>query len=142
MELLGERLVHSRIPVTDDDDLDRVIGVVQRRAVFDHIVRKDCNKTLRDLMRPALFVPEAWGGHQLLDRLMAERQHLAVVTDSLGRVVGVVTLEDVLENLLGRPIVGEHDSHPQMQRLAQERMRFRVSMRDTADDDLSSRHET
>lgn len=130
-ELLGERLVHSRIPVTDGDDLDQVIGVVQRRAVFDHIVRKDCNKTLRDLMRPAVFVSEACGGHQLLDRLMAERQHLAVVNDAVGHVVGVATLEDVLENLLGKPIVGEHDSHPEMQRLAQERARFRASTEDT-----------
>lgn len=126
-ELLGERLVHSRIPVTEGDDLDRVIGVVQRRTVFDHIVRKDCDKTIRDLMRPALFVSETCGGHQLLDRLMAERQHLAVVTDAVGHVVGVATLEDVLENLLGKPIVGEHDSHPEMQRLARERARFRAS---------------
>jgi len=126
-DLLGERLVHSRIPITEDDDLDRVVGVVQRRAVFDHIVRKDCNKTLRELMRPALFVSEAWGGHQFLDRLMAECQHLAIVTDAVGHVVGIATLEDVLENLLGKPIVGEHDSHPEMLRLARERARFRDS---------------
>ena len=123
-ELPGERLVHSRIPVTEGDDLDRVIGVVQRRTVFDHIVRQDCNKTLRELMRPALFVSEARGGHQLLDRFMAERQHLAVVTDDFGHVVGVITLEDVLENLLGKPIVGEHDVHPQMRHMADARLRF------------------
>ena len=128
---LGERLVHSRIPVTAGDDLDRVIGVVQRRAVLDHIVREDCNKTLRELMRPALFVSEDWGGHQLLDRLMAERQHLAVITDSSGVVVGVATLEDVLEYLLGKPIVGEHDIHPQMQHLAKERASFRAASEGT-----------
>jgi len=75
-------------------------------------------------MRPALIVSEKWGGHQLLDRLMAERQHLAVVTNADGQVVGVVTLEDVMEYLLGKPIVGEHDSHPEMQHLARERARF------------------
>lgn len=128
--LRGGRLVHSRIPVTEGGDLDRVMGVVQRRVVLDHIVRNECDKTIRELMRPALFVPEAWGGHQLLDRFMAERQHLAVVTDARGHVVGVVTLEDVLENLLGKSIVGEHDSHPEMQRLAQERARFRASTKD------------
>jgi CBS domain containing-hemolysin-like protein len=130
-DLLGERLVHSRMPVTEGDDLDRVIGVVQRRTVFDHILRHDCDKTLRELMRPALFASEAWGGHQLLDRLMAERQHLAVVTDAVGHVVGVATLEDVLEKLLGKPIVGEHDSHPEMLRLARGRARFRASTEDT-----------
>jgi CBS domain containing-hemolysin-like protein len=130
-EILGERLVHSRIPVTDGDDLDRVIGVVQRRAVFDHVVHKDCNKTLRELMRPALFASAGWGGHQLLDRLMAERQHLAVVTDARRHVAGVVTLEDVLENLVGKPIVGEHDTHPEMQHLARERACFRATAGDT-----------
>ena len=120
-----KRLVHSRIPVTEGNDLDRVVGVVQRRTIFDHIVRDDCQVTLRELMRPALFVSEDWGGPQLLDRLMAERQHLAVVTDAGGCVVGVATLEDVLEYLLGQPIVGEHDSHPDMQHLARERASFR-----------------
>lgn len=124
---LGERLVHSRIPVTEGNDLDQVIGVVQRRTVFDHIVRHDCNKTLRELMRPALFVSEDSGAHQLLDRLMKDRQHLAVVRDSGGLVGGVATLEDVLEYLLGKPIVGEHDSHPEMQRLARERASFRAA---------------
>lgn len=104
---------------------DRVVGVVQRRAVFDQIVRDECHVTLRELMRPALFVSENSGGHQLLDRLMAERQHLAVVTNSDGHVVGVATLEDVLEYLPGTPIVGEHDSHPEMQHLARERRSFR-----------------
>ena len=58
---------------------------------------------------------------------MAERQHLAVVQDDSRRVVGVVTLEDVLEYLLGKPIVGEHDAHPEMLHLARERAKFRAS---------------
>ncbi len=123
-ELHGERLVHSRIPVTDGPELDRVVGVVQRRTLFDHLIRDDCGKQLRDIMRPALIVSEDWGSHRLLDRLMAERQHMAIVTDTDGRVVGVATLEDVMEYLLGKPIVGEHDSHPEMQQLARERARF------------------
>ena len=67
----------------------------------------------------------------LLDQLMKERQHLAVVTDPGGLVVGVATLEDVLEFLLGKPIVGEHDSHPQMQHLARERASFRTAREDS-----------
>jgi CBS domain containing-hemolysin-like protein len=133
--LHAEQLVHSRIPVTDDGDLDQVVGVVQRRTVLDHIVRREVNKTLRELMRPALFVPETWRGHQLLDRLMAERQHLAMVHDSSHHLVGVVSLEDVLEYLLGNPIVGEHDTHPEMQRMAQERLRFRTENPKTSEVD-------
>jgi CBS domain containing-hemolysin-like protein len=124
-QLRVDQLVHSRIPVTDEANSEQVIGIVQRRVILDHLVRDDYNKTLGELMRPALIVPETWGGHQLLNSFMAERQHLAVVQESHGRVAGVVTLEDVLEYLLGQPIVGEHDTHPEMQRLAQERLRFR-----------------
>ena len=134
VEFKREQLVHSRIPVTEDGDLDRVIGVVQRRVVLDHIIRNDCGKTIRELMRPNLFVPETWGGHQLLDRLMAERQHIAVVHDVSRHVVGVVTLEDVLEYLLGTPIVGEHDAHPEMQRMARERLRLRPTPLETSSD--------
>jgi CBS domain containing-hemolysin-like protein len=126
-ELRRERLIHSRIPVTEGDDLDRIVGVVQRRTVFDHLTRNDCARRVRELMRPALTVPENWGGHQLLDRLMSEQHQLAIVTSTHGRVVGVVTLEDVLEYLLGTAIVGEHDSHPEMRQLACERARFHQS---------------
>jgi len=130
-ELKSELLIHSRIPVTEGAELDRVLGVVQRRTVYDHLLRENCNKKLRDLMRPALIVPEETGGHQLLDRLMAERQHLAVVTNASGRVVGVVSLEDIMEYLLGKPIVGEHDSHPDMQHMARERARFHADGTDS-----------
>lgn len=123
-ELSGERLVHSRIPVTEGPQLDKVVGVVHRRTLFDHLVRGDRNKLVSDLARPALVIREDQGAHQLLNRLMNERQHLAVVTGTDGLVTGIVTLEDVIEYLLGKQIVGEHDAHPEMQRLARERARF------------------
>lgn len=128
-ELRGERLVHSRIPVTDSTELDRVVGVVQRRNLFDHLIQKDGSKRLRDIMRTALIVDEEWGGHQLLDRLVAERQHMAIVMSNDKLVVGIVTLEDVMEYLLGKPIVGEHDSHPEMLQLARERTKFHAKDR-------------
>jgi CBS domain containing-hemolysin-like protein len=80
--------------------------------------------------RPALFASENLRGHQLLDQLISQHQHLAVILDDAGHMTGIVTLEDVLEYLLGASIVGEHDAHPEMQHLARERARFH------ADDDL------
>lgn len=131
LQVRAEGWVHSRLPLTESGNPNRVMGVVQRRVVFDHLLRGEQGKLLRDLMRPALFVTEDLRGHQLLDRLMSQRQHLAVVTDKTGGMVGVVTLEDVLEYLLGQQIVGEHDKHPDMQELARERSRFHA--RDAAD---------
>jgi len=54
-------LIVAVVLITAEQDLDRVIGVVRRRTVFDHIVRENCNRTLRELMRPALFVSEDRG---------------------------------------------------------------------------------
>jgi CBS domain containing-hemolysin-like protein len=128
VEMHAQQWVHSRVPVTEDSDLDRVVGLVQRRAVFDQLTHGKRTKRLRDLMRPALFVPENLRGHQLLELLIAQRQHLAIVTDAAGQTSGVVSLEDVLEYLLGRPIVGEHDAHPEMERMTRERTQFHASL--------------
>lgn len=128
VEMHAKQGVHSRIPLTEGDDLDHVVGVVQRRAVFDSLIHGPLAslgaKTLRDLMRPALFVPEELAGHRLLEMFIENRQHLAQVIDATGKVSGVVSLEDVMEYVLGRQIVGEHDTHPEMERLARERTRF------------------
>jgi magnesium and cobalt exporter, CNNM family len=120
----AKQWVHSRLPVTESSDPERIVGVVQRRVVFDHLMRDEPTVSVRTLMRPALFVPEHVRGNQLLDRLISQRQHLAVVIDEMGRMTGVVSLEDVLEYLLGSPIVGEHDTHPDMQELARQRARY------------------
>jgi CBS domain containing-hemolysin-like protein len=124
VQVRAKQWVHSRLPVIESSDPERIVGVVQRRVVFDHLVHDNQKATLRTLMRPVLFVREHVRGNQLLDRLMTQHQHLAVVIDEAGRMTGVVTLEDVLEYLLGSPIVGEHDTHPHMQELARQRARY------------------
>jgi CBS domain containing-hemolysin-like protein len=123
IQVRAKQWVHSRLPVTESGDPEQIVGVVQRRVVFDELHDKHA-ATLRTLMRPVLFVPENLRGNQLLERLIDEHQHLAVVVDPTRRMTGVVTLEDVLEYLLGSPIVGEHDTHPHMQELARERSRY------------------
>jgi len=138
VERHAQQWVHSRVPLTEGNDLDRVVGVVQRRAVFDQLMQGDQTRKLRDLMRPALFVTEDMRGHQLLELFIGQRQHLAIVTDAAGRTSGVVSLEDILEYLLGHPIVGEHDAHPEMERMARERTRFHAS---TAQDGQKSENE-
>jgi CBS domain containing-hemolysin-like protein len=122
--LQAKTWVHSRVPLTEDGDLDCIIGVVQRRVVFDSLIHGNGTTTLRDLMRPALFATEGISGQEMLGLFIKQRQHLAIVTDSAGKVTGLVTLEDLLEYVLGQQIVGEHDIHPEMERLARERSRF------------------
>lgn len=131
----SQHWIHSRLPVTDDRDPDHILGMVYRREVFDAIVLGQPAKTLRDLMHTIDFVPASTRGHQLLDRFITQKKHMAAVVDEYGTFVGVVTLEDVLECLLGSEIVDEHDRHADMQQLAREKAhRFDVTMLGGADE--------
>jgi len=117
----SQHWVHSRLPVTEDRDPDHILGVVYRREVFDAIVFGRPVKKLRDLMHKVDFVPASMRGHQLLDKFITEKKHMAAVVDEYGAFIGVVTLEDVLECLLGSEIVDEHDRHVDMQQVAREK---------------------
>lgn len=105
----------SRIPVCTDDDPDNIVGVVQRREVFAALLRGEENRTIHSLMRVPDFVPEDLPAHELLNRFIATRRHLFCAKGANAEFVGVVTLEDVLEALIGAEIVGEFDLHEDMQ---------------------------
>jgi CBS domain containing-hemolysin-like protein len=119
----------SRIPVCMDDNPDRVIGVVHRRDVFDALARDDFKLTMEELMEPPEFVPSTMPAHELLDRFLKRRRHLFCVLDERENFAGVVTLEDVMECLLGREIVDETDLHENMQDVAEERKQRLLSQR-------------
>ena len=114
-----DRWVHSRVPVVEAADADRVIGLVHRREVIDAVLRRpDEDLLVRDLLRPIRFVLETMPANELLDLFIADRSHMFAVVDEYGGVQGVVTLEDVLECLLGAEIVDEYDEVEDMQELA------------------------
>lgn len=101
--------LHSRIPVIEGNDVDAVVGVVLRREIMNALVRGDGELTVRELTSPIRFVGDTTAAHVLLDFFLAEQQHLVAVTSEYGGFEGVVTLEDVLEELLGAEIVDESD---------------------------------
>lgn len=117
----SEHWIHSRLPLTEDRDPDHIVGMVLRREVFDALVKGKPNQKLRDLMHPIDFVPDTMRGHQLLDLFIIKKKHMVAVVDEYGGFEGVVTLEDVLECLLGSEIVDEYDRHADMQQLARQR---------------------
>lgn len=121
-----ERWIHSRVPVAEAGDADRIVGLVHRREVLDAALRRPDDELLvRDLLRPIRYVPEAMPANELLELFIADRAHMVAVVDEYGGFDGVVTLEDVLECLLGAEIVDEHDEVEDMQALALERSRAR-----------------
>jgi CBS domain containing-hemolysin-like protein len=122
----ADQWIHSRTPVTSGTSLDQVIGLVHRREVADSaLLVPDAHLVLRDLLRPIQRVPNHLPAHQLLELFLKTRAHMVAVTDVDDRFEGVVTLEDVLECMLGAEIVDEYDQTTNMQALAIERARSR-----------------
>lgn len=99
---------HSRFPVIDDDR-DDVIGILLAKDVLSAVVNADKFEfDLRELLRPAVFIPESKRLNVLLREFRARRNHMAIVVDEYGGVAGIVTIENVLEQIVGE-IEDEHD---------------------------------
>jgi CBS domain containing-hemolysin-like protein len=98
---------HSRLPVYGES-LDSVIGMVHIKDVFVASFDASRDRSLKSLMREPLFVPESMGVIELLARMRAQRVHLAIVVDEFGGTEGLVTIEDVVEEIVGE-IEDEHD---------------------------------
>lgn len=98
---------HSRLPVYGES-LDEVVGMVHIKDVFIANVDPSRDRSMNALMREPLFVPESMGVIELLARMRAQRVHLALVVDEFGGTEGLVTIEDVVEEIVGE-IEDEHD---------------------------------
>ena len=116
----GEALVrrvaasrHSRLPVYRGS-LDDVVGVLHVRDLFAALVERDVKLDLDALLRPVLAVPETLPADGLMERMRSERRQLVVVIDEYGGTAGIVTMEDVMEALIGsieqEPGLGEVSS--------------------------------
>jgi CBS domain containing-hemolysin-like protein len=98
---------HSRLPVFGDS-LDEVVGMIHVKDVFMASVDTARDRSIPALMREPLFVPESMGVIELLARMRVQRTHLAIVVDEFGGTEGLVTIEDVVEEIVGE-IEDEHD---------------------------------
>jgi len=100
---------HSRVPVFDGS-IDRVIGYVSARDLLHHTARGQ-SFTLEEIVRPPFFVPEGMTAVALMREMQSRRVHLAMVVDEQGGLLGIVTLEDLVEELVGE-IFSEHEKLP------------------------------
>lgn len=106
---------HSRFPVVGDTR-DEIVGILLAKDLLAYIAERDAKSAegdshkfnLRDILRPAVFVPESKRLNVLLKDFRSNRNHMAIVVDEYGGVAGLVTIEDVLEQIVG-DIEDEHD---------------------------------
>jgi magnesium and cobalt transporter len=89
---------HSRFPVYESDR-ENIIGILMAKDLLK--LQRSPDFHLRALLRPAVFVPESKGLNDLLREFRGNRNHLAIVIDEFGRVAGLITIEDVLEQIVG-----------------------------------------
>ncbi len=89
---------HSRFPVIEDDKND-VIGILLAKDLLKYYAGNDFE--IRDMLRPAVFIPESKRLNVLLQEFRGSRNHIAIVVDEYGGVSGMVTIEDVLEQIVG-----------------------------------------
>jgi CBS domain containing-hemolysin-like protein len=98
---------HSRLPVYGES-LDDIVGMIHIKDVFKTTVEATEERSVLELLREPLFIPESMGVLDLLARMRSQRTHLAIVVDEFGGTEGLVTIEDVVEEIVGE-IEDEHD---------------------------------
>ena len=105
---LVEATGHSRFPVHEDTD-DQIVGIVHAKDILRVMARGQNELSLRQIMRPAFFVPENKSLHDLLQEMRASKTQMVIVQDEFGGTAGIVTVEDIVEELVG-DIVDEYDN--------------------------------
>jgi CBS domain containing-hemolysin-like protein len=111
---------HSRFPVYDKN-VEDIVGIVLTKELFMALSRGEKVKKLSDIMRPVRFVAETARLNNVLMEFMGAKEHLFVVIDEYGGLSGVISLEDILEEILGREIVDESDQVADKRELARKR---------------------
>jgi len=113
-------LKFSRIPVYSDRH-ENITGYVFRQKVFEKLAEQQNELILKDIKRDIVTVPESIVLFRLWEILLQKKEHIALIVDEYGGFDGIVTMEDIIETLLGLEIIDEKDTVTDMQKFARER---------------------
>lgn len=113
-------LKFSRIPIYSGNE-ENITGYVVRQKVFEDLAEDKHNLQLKDIKRDIVVVPDTMVLFALWEKLLENKEHIALIVDEYGGFDGIVTLEDIIETLLGLEIVDEKDTITDMQQYARER---------------------
>jgi len=117
-------MVFSRIPVYKDHP-DNITGLILKDNILENLAQDKHAVKASEIKRDILFVEDNFTVAKLMDTLILNREHLAMVVDDFGSIVGLVTMEDLFETLLGLEIVDETDRVEDLQKLALEKWKKR-----------------
>jgi CBS domain containing-hemolysin-like protein len=116
----SEELTHSRIPVYDDENDEYVIGYVLRQEILEKMAEDKFTSTLDEITRPIMTFKEEDTVSDIWEKMLEKKEHISVILDEYGSVRGIVTMEDVIETMIGHEIVDETDEVVDMQEYAKE----------------------
>jgi len=125
-------LKFSRIPIYSGND-ENITGYVFRQQILENLAEDKHNLKLKDIKREILVFPDSIVLFSLWEKLLEKKEHIALIVDEYGGLDGIVTMEDVIETLLGLEIVDEKDTVPDMQKFARERWQERQIKYDLID---------
>lgn len=108
---------YSRVPVYDSRR-EFITGYVRRAAVLEKLSQDKFDETMDEIARPVLFFPETEKVSEIWQHMLEKKEHISVITDEYGCMRGIVTMEDVIESMLGVEIVDECDTTEDLQALA------------------------
>jgi len=115
----------SRIPVFDGDD-ENITGYVVRQNIYDELSEEnETSLELHEMARKIIIVPSNQPVFSLFEKLIQAKEHIAVVVDEYGGMDGIVTMEDIIETLLGLEIVDEKDHVTDMQQFARQKWKLK-----------------
>lgn len=117
-------LKFSRIPIYSEKE-ENITGYVIRETVFEKLAEDKHNLKLKDVKRDILIAPSSIALFSMWEKLLEKKEHIALVVDEYGGMDGIVTMEDIIETLLGFEIVDEKDTVIDMRELAKERWKAR-----------------
>lgn len=109
---------HSRIPVYKDDNSDYITGYVLRQTILERLAEDKFDIHIGELARPILSFTETDSVADIWEKLIEKKEHISIIIDEYGCLRGIVTMEDVIETMLGFEIVDEKDEAVDMQELA------------------------
>ncbi len=112
---------YSRIPIYNEENDDYIKGYVLKQTILEKLSEDKFNMRLSDISRPILTFQESDSVSDIWETLLAKKEHISIIIDEYGCFRGIVTMEDVIETMLGTEIVDENDTVTDMQELARER---------------------
>ncbi len=121
-------LVFSRIPIHEEGSKDKIVGYILKDELLVELVDEHGDKQLKELRREMLTIHESCPLPDIFSRFLEKQEHIALVVDEYGGTAGIVTMEDVIETLIGMEIVDEMDSVDDMQKMARERWAKRARL--------------